>query len=1457
MYSSVIPWIGWRVAPLFLMISMISSGVAMASPPGFPREIELEPGFVSLFDGQSLDQWEADAEHWRVEKGVLIGEIPAGEVLPKNNWIIWRAGELQDFDLRLKFKLSGSSAANSGIQIRAQAESTNHVSGYQADLDQGATWLGRIYDEHGRALLVERGSRVSIDAGGKRFTETFAPPKPYAVLFRKNDWNDYRIVAVGSRICVYVNGTLFSELIDEQMGACDRQGALAMQLHAGPATRIEFRDIRVESLSPDDTRLGPIAAKSVMPSEAILKRDGNDPVSKVGVFPRSDLGEELNMGFESGDLSDWTALGDAFQGQPVNASGISDRWPQQVSAKQGQHFIAGFEHVRDSGKGSLTSKSFKVTHRYAGFLIAGGDSKSTRMEIVLPATDERKEEVIFFASGKKTEQMQRTIVDLQKWRGKRIAVRLIDESSGSWGHLNFDDFRFLDQVPENVKTGVKLRSIHSPMLQHLVANKLPKMLANKRPTQRSDEANMPPVAVSPIATLNKMFVPKGFSVDLIAAEPQLHQPMAFTFDAKGRLWVVEGHSYPQKRPKGKGLDRILIFADENGDGEYEGRKVFAEGLNLVSGLQVGHGGVWVGAAPDLLFIPDQDGDDVPDGAPQVLLTGFGFTDTHETLNSFLWGPDGWLYGNQGVFNTSHIGKPNQSQEERVKLASGVWRYHPTRHEFEIFAHGGSNQWGLDYDQFGQLFMTHCRSYHGKGPTTHVVQGGHYWRQTTGGYASMIHNKPLAGMPWMKNFMLASARYGHGEGGAGKPGSKAVYGGHSHVGTMIYQGDNWPDRYRHHLFTHNLHGHQMNHQVNVREAGGYRTWHAGDDVLLCTDEQYVAVDLQYGPDGAVYLSDWYDPRHCHNPMLEQWDRSNGRIYRMKFDASYKPTLVDYSTATLDELINAQSHRNAWHARMARLVISERAADGLVSSQAISRLVEMATHSEEISLRLRALWSLYVIDAFHADLFSQLLQDDHEVVRAWAVRLAVEFLPQESLANPLLALAKSESSLLVRRNLASAIQRVPRAIAWQLSETLADQIENGADQELTLLLWYGLAERMKEDLSRALSIAESTPILPLRDYLHWYAAKTSDEGRDAIMQKLASSQPADQQRLLVLLDAGVGGTRGIRKPDAWDEIASKLYESPANSRAAERLGAAFGDPMLFTRMRRILSDADSGTMARLHALEVLKWDDSTENLPVMLQSLDTDALALPAIIALKRYNAPAVATELVARLPQWNGARGNAAMETLCSRTGWSKALLDAIAAGDVEIDRVTAFHARQMSNLGDDALTDRLTKQWGRLNQSSAERLAEIKKLVAAYKAAPLWAYDLNAGKQHFQKHCAACHQPDDPSTRLAPKLEGTGSKGIEYLAENIIDPNAVIGKDFQARMILTGEGRVVTGLVVDETASAVTVATGTSTETVGKQDIERMSVSPNSFMPEGLLQSLSDRERIELLKYLMNHFRAE
>src|SRR5207248_1335682 len=314
----------------------------------------------------------------------------------------------------------------------------------------------------------------------------------------------------------------------------------------------------------------------------------------------------------------------------------------------------------------------------------GGSHPGTRVELV--STDDKK--VFFKTSGRDSENMQPVVVDLKEQQGKQIFIRLIDQESGGWGHINFDDFRLYAQRP----------SFTNELVPNIV---------------KKDE--LPPIdtikfaGLSPDQAAKEMTLPPGFKATLFAGEPDVKQPIAFAIDDRGRVWVAEAYTYPVRAPEGQGKDRILVFEDTNGDGKFDRRTVFMEGLNLVSGLEVGFGGVWVGAAPYLMYIPIIDGDSPkPGGPPKILLDGWDYQrDTHETLNTFTWGPDGWLYGCHGVFTHSRVGKLGTPEGQRVPINAGIWRYHPTRHVFEVFAHGTSNPWGLDFDEHGQAFCEAC------------------------------------------------------------------------------------------------------------------------------------------------------------------------------------------------------------------------------------------------------------------------------------------------------------------------------------------------------------------------------------------------------------------------------------------------------------------------------------------------------------------------------------------------------------------------------------------------------------------------------------------------------------------------------------------------------------------------------------------------------------------------------
>jgi putative heme-binding domain-containing protein len=816
-----------------------------------------------------------------------------------------------------------------------------------------------------------------------------------------------------------------------------------------------------------------------------------------------------------------------------------------------------------------------------------------------------------------------------------------------------------------------------------------------------------------------------------------------------------------------------------------------------------------------------------------------------------------------VFNTAHIGKPGAPDSERVELRAGVWRYHPVRHEFEVFAHGGSNQWGLDYDEHGQLFMTHCRSYWGGGCTTHVIQGGHYWNQANANYAPFIIANPPKDFPGFRNYLLASAHYDHGAGGAGKPGSDAIYGGHSHVGTMIYLGDNWPEEYRGHLFTHNLGGHQINHQVNLRVGSGFDTIHAGKDMFFCSDPKYVAVDLQYGPDGAVYIIDWYDQQHCHNPNTERWDRGNGRIYRMQWQATYKPVKVDLSKLSDDQLVELQKHKNEWYVRTARRLLHERSLTRRIEPLLRQKLRNTVEKHPDPIQRLRALWTLYPVRRSLDESFGDKVHSDaDEFVRGWAIQLQANDrkFPTGWGESERVFSGPWSPNPVDRLYIASAVQRVNANFAWPLIEQLAQVTYRGrgwydedrADPNLPFLLWQGIAQRMPNNLDHAFKIAESTRIPQLADWIYWYAATFEGDPLNRVIALLEKADGELLRRRLAGLWLAMESRANVPMPPAWKKVAPKLYANKDARvvRPAERLAAVFGDTSTFPRLREALADVKADADLRKHAFGVLSRALDQASLPIFLRLLDDKAFRSDTINLLSRFDRPEVASELLKRFEGFTTAERSAALNTLTSRSSFALALLDAIGADQLKRDQLTAFHIRQLTQLKSAEVDKRVAATWGKLHQSPAEKQTQIARLEKTFDEAPLWAYDAGAGREHFQKLCAQCHRMGDIGVRVGPELTGAGKNGIRYFLENIIDPDAVIGADFQMTTVETRNGETISGLVNSETPSALGLRTTIGETSVAKVDIARRVASEKSLMPEGLLESLNEREQLELLKFL-------
>ncbi|MDB6150388.1 MAG: Membrane-bound dehydrogenase domain protein [Chthoniobacter sp.] len=563
-------------------------------------------------------------------------------------------------------------------------------------------------------------------------------------------------------------------------------------------------------------------------------------------------------------------------------------------------------------------------------------------------------------------------------------------------------------------------------------------LADKRRPVASTEA-LPATEAA-----QKMGLPPGFRAQLVAAEPDVVQPIAYTMDDRGRLWVLENTNYPNC--PGEAKDKILILEDTDGDGKADKRTVFHDKITFASGIAVGFGGVWVGAPPNLLFIPDKNGDDKPDGEPETVLDGWGWEDTHETLNNFTWGPDGWMYGTHGIFTNSNVGAPGTPKAERTPINAGVWRLHPVTRKFEVYAEGASNQWGVDWNDHGQAFFEACVIPH----MWQLIQGARYHRQA----GSHFNKHTYEDIGTIADFEYEKRAY---------------------CGAMVYLGGQWPAEFRNTFFFQDIHMNKLRNERMERRGSGYKAV-KNMDFLVANDPWFRGLSPQYGPDGSVFLNDWYDKVPCHQQRAFT-DRSNGRIYKIVYEGA-KAQPVDLAKATDAELVQMQLHANDWFVRHARRILQERGPKPEVHAA----LAKMLAENPDETRQLRALWTLHCTGGLTEALAVQSLSARSEWVRAWTVQLACEAgAPSEALLLKFAEMAKADPSPVVRLYLASGAQRIPVAQRWPVLEGLASRAEDAKDHNLPLMLWYAAEPAVAANVTKAAELLAGCQIPQVQEFI----------------------------------------------------------------------------------------------------------------------------------------------------------------------------------------------------------------------------------------------------------------------------------------------------------------------------------------------------------------------------------------
>lgn len=975
--------------------------------------------------------------------------------------------------------------------------------------------------------------------------------------------------------------------------------------------------------------------------------------------------------------------------------------------------------------------------------------------------------------------------------------------------------------------------------------------------------------LSPAKALGRMKAPEDFAIDPIASEPDLVQPIAMCFDARGRIWVVEGLTYPERAPEGEGRDRVLIFEDSDGDGDFDSRKVFAEGLNLASGIEVGFGGVYVGAAPWLLFFPDADGDDRPDGEPEILLDGWGFQDTHETLNAFTWGPDGWLYGCHGVFTHSVVGAPGTPEEERTKINAGVWRFHPVTRAFEVFAHGTSNPWGLDFNETGDLFVSACVIPH----FYHLSPGGRYQRQAGQHFAPHTYDdiKTIADHAHYAGSIRDHAFWGDNrkERPPSPADTSALGGGHAHCGLAIYDAPEFPARYRGSAFFHNLHGHRIVRERLERDGSGYTARHR-PDFLHANNHDFIGVGVMQGPDGALYFSDWVDPQTCHHRDVEIWDRSNGRLYRVRHGEK-KSTRLDLPDRSDRELVSLLGHGNSFHARQARRLLQERAAVGVLDREAAVAALDRfeEERARTTAQRLRAFWTRHVCGLLSAGTLAEHLASSDEHLRAWAVRFVGEH--DKALPGNLLAqlenLATTEESLTVRRELASLLQRLPLEQRWKIAEGLVAHPRSGHDRNIPLLAWYGIEPLVETDPDRALALGDKTRWPRLREFLARRAA-SSPEGREQLLNSLSRTKRAMafKKRAEQLL-AGLEHLPAVDAPAAWpnarkkgEQFASAAKKGDNRKQAAalrsllSRLGVRFGDPDHFPAWRELASDRKAEPEARREAAALLIAGNDPELARLAPVWLDDPVLRGPAVTALQAHPGPGTARALVGALPDFPRKLRDEAINLLAGRPDMAVILLRAVDNGKLPTATVSPALLDQFERFEDDEISALIAENWIRGSSSLApEQLAGA---IADWKqklAPHLGGADASRGRVHYQAICGTCHQLFGEGVAVGPDLTGSNRADLGYLLENVLAPSAVVGKDYLLQVFTLKDGRTVSGLLAEKSEDSYDILLpGGATTTIRADEVENREERPQSLMPPGLFDALPPGDVADLVKYLQS-----
>ncbi|GAC1469543.1 MAG: c-type cytochrome [Isosphaeraceae bacterium] len=939
--------------------------------------------------------------------------------------------------------------------------------------------------------------------------------------------------------------------------------------------------------------------------------------------------------------------------------------------------------------------------------------------------------------------------------------------------------------------------------------------------------------LSPADAIRKMTVPTGFTVELVASEPDIVNPVAMTFDERGRIWITESLEYPRESA-GPGRDRIKVLEDTDGDGKADKFTVFAEGLNIPSGIAVGHGGVWVANSPDILFLRDTDGDGKADQR-EVVLSGFGRDDTHELPNSLSWGPDGWLYGWNGVFNQSHV----KYRGKTFDFTCAIFRFHPRTREFEIFCEGTSNPWGITWDQEGSAFASACVIDH----LWHLTENGYYHRQ--GG--------PYPPFTWKIESIVDHKH------------QQAAY-----CGIHYYDSDAYPAAYRQKLFMGNIHGNCINVDGLQRQGSTYRAT-AEPDFLTAHDAWFMPVAQKTGPDGSLYILDWYDRYHCYqdaNRDPEGIDRLKGRLYRVRYEKTPRRAGFDLSKQSDDALIELLGSSNGFDRETARRLLAER--DASSSSARLQSIVLDSKVSRRT--RMNALWSLISRTSLDPEFHRNLLADSDPGLRAWGVRAAGNQRSVDPLIRERVVALARDASPDVQLQLAIAARKLVGIKPISLLTEIVSRC--GQDPLIPHIVWQNLLPLLKEGDAEFLARLDDPGLKPGPGLLEIVPramefnlrGPTPDAKRIAglLRRLIVHGQKETTRHALEVLTSQFRerGQEGHGKTELRKELGKVLDEAlsaePTSPLRRESfiLLAYCGQPRGIAEVPKIFEEETAGDDLRLSALEALLAVDKPETVLKRVRSIlgDPKHSGSPefrgrVVSALGAIESPEVASLIVDLYSQLDAEVKPRAIELFTQRVPWCFTLMDAIGKGTIDPNLLNPNQIRKMLASHDAELAKLVKARWGTVreerNPRREEVIGEIRELLKTTPGDPV------AGMQVFNKVCAQCHKLHGEGQDVGPEITLNGRGSYEQLLSNVFDPSLVIGAAYQATIVATTDGRVLSGLLVERSPDRLVLKMqGGKRETIPGNQVDEVKISALSLMPEDLEKQLKPQELADLFSFL-------